>query len=74
MVTRTVIIENKEQESAFNDFVKTNHITVKSVATPADLALGISPQMTEEDWNIYFDQYPISKTGKTAQEIINKLA
>ncbi len=49
MVTRTVIIENKEQENAFNDFVKSNHIIVKSVATPADLALGISPQMTEQD-------------------------
>jgi hypothetical protein len=29
--------------------------------------------MTEEDWNVYFEQYPISKTGKTAQDIINQL-
>jgi hypothetical protein len=37
MVTRTVIIETKEQESAFNTFIKSNHIAVKTTVTPAEL-------------------------------------
>jgi hypothetical protein len=73
MVTRTVIITTPEQEKAFDDFVKSNHITVKSVVSPGDLALGIPPQMTEEDWDQYFQQYPVSKTGNTAKDILHKL-
>jgi hypothetical protein len=53
--------------------VKSNHITVKSPATPANLALRMTPNMTEQDWNVYFENYPISKIGKTSLDIINKL-
>lgn len=73
MVTRTVILENSKQQKAFDDFVKSNQITVKSTVTPSDLALGIAPQMTEEDWNTYFEQHPISTGGKEAKDIINNL-
>jgi hypothetical protein len=73
MVTRTVIIETKEQELAFNTFIKSNHIVVKTTVTPADLALGIAPGMSEEDWDNYFKQHPISKTGKPINNILNGL-